>query len=157
MFSLIVPFAIYYLFLFVISYVIVEYGQNYLYDEVTPGAGLKVALGALILAVTLTWTRSNFATMFTDHFIWTVLQAIVWFAVFVLVFRFQPWHGGGLALATMLIAAGTCTLVVDSMLTPRSTQRINTSKPANKPVRRPAYGNAAPDPKAAPEPAPAAK
>src|SRR5689334_15079051 len=59
-------FVIYYLILFAASYVIVEFGQNYFYDEATPGMGYKVALGALIMAAMLTWTRSDFATMFTS-------------------------------------------------------------------------------------------
>ncbi len=150
--ALIWPFLIYYLLLFVACYIIVEYGQVYLYDEATPGRGAKVALGALILAAMLTWTRSNYATMFTDDFLWTALQAIVWFAVFVLVFRFHPWHGGGLGLAAMLLITGTATIAVDSMLAPKSTQRIDT-RAVIKPIRRPAY--AAPQPgKAAAAPAP---
>jgi len=87
----------------------------------------------------LTWTRSNYATMFTDDIMWTVLQAIVWFGVFVLIFRFQPWHGGGLAIAAMLLLAGTATLVVDSMLRPRTAPQA-IDRPVNKPIRRPTYG-----------------
>ena len=150
--ALIFPFLIYYLLLFVACYILVEYGQNYFYDEVTPGAGLKVAGGTLILAALLTWTRSNYATMFTDDFMWTALQAIVWFGVFVLVFRFQPWHGGGLALAAMLLLAGTATIAVDSMLRPRPAERA-IDRPVNKPVRRPAYGSGVPvNPAGAPAP-----
>jgi len=150
--ALIFPFLIYYLLMFVACYILMEYGQNYFYDEVTPGAGLKVAAGSLILAAMLTWTRSNYATMFTDEIMWTALQAIVWFAVFVLVFRFQPWHGGGLGLAAMLLLAGTSTIVVDSMLRPRSAQQA-VDRPVNKPIRRPAYGSPLPAAPAAEAPA----
>ncbi len=48
------PFLIYFVILFVVCYIVVEYGQNYFYDEVTPAAAAKVALGALILAAILT-------------------------------------------------------------------------------------------------------
>jgi len=145
------PFLIYYILIFVACYIMVEFGQDFFYGEPTPGHAWKVALGALILAGLLTWTKSNYATMFTSEFMWTALQGIAWFAVFVLVFRFHPWHGAGIGLAAMLLLTGTATLVVDSMLTPRSTARIDTSRPATVPVRRPAY---APPPKAVPAPAP---
>jgi hypothetical protein len=137
------PFLIYYLILFVISYIVVEYGQNYFYDEVTPGAGAKVALGTLILAGILTVTRSNFATMFTENMPSTVILAIAWVGVFILIYRFQPWHGFGLGVATLLIFAGMSTLVVDSMLSPRPAGRIDTAV-ENKTIRRPAYGPSAP-------------
>src|SRR6185312_3683220 len=114
------PFLIYYVILFVVCYIVVEYGQNYLYDEVTPGVASKVALGTLILATILTWTRSNFADMFTSDLPRTVLLSIVWVGVFILVYRFHPWHGFGLAIATLLIFAGMSTLAVDSMLSPSS-------------------------------------
>jgi hypothetical protein len=131
--------------LFVISYIVVEYGQNYFYDEVTPGAGWKVALGTLILASILTVTRSNFATMFTSDIAPTVFLAIAWVGVFILIYRFQPWHGFGLAIATLLIFAGMSTLVVDSMLTPKPAGRMDTTI-ENKPIRRPAYGPSSPPP-----------
>jgi hypothetical protein len=133
------PFLIYYLLIFVVSYIVVDYGQYYFYDEVTASAPAKVALGALILAAILTKTHSNFATMFTSDIASTVILAIAWSGVFILIYRFQPWHGFGLAMATLLIFAGMATLVVDSMLTPRSTQRYDTTK-EYKPVRGPASG-----------------
>ena len=137
------PFLVYYLILFVVCYIVVEYGQNYFYDEVTPGVASKVALGTLILAGILTATRSNFATMFTEGIAPTVLLAIAWVGVFILVYRFQPWHGFGLAIATMLIFAGMSTLVVDSMLSPKPAGRIDTTV-ETKPIRRPVYGAPAP-------------
>jgi hypothetical protein len=147
--ALIWPFLVNYLILFVACYIIVEYGQYFLYDEATPGYGLKVALGAAILAVMLTWTRTNFLTMFTDDIMWTALQAILWFAVFVLIFRFHPWHGAGIGLAAMLILTGLATIAVDSMLAPKTTQRID-PRVSNKPVRRPVGTT----PQPAPSPAP---
>ena len=56
----------------------VEFGQNFFYDEATPGVALKVAIGSFLLAAMLSWTRSDFATMFTSDFYKTALQAIVW-------------------------------------------------------------------------------
>ena len=145
------PFLIYYLILFAVSYIVVEYGQNYFYDEVTPGVSVKVGLGTLILAAILTGTRTNFATMFTADIASTVLLAIAWVGVFILIYRFQPWHGLGLAIATLLIFAGMSTLAVDSMLSPKPAGRIDTTI-ENKPTRRPAYGAPSP-PKAAVPPA----
>jgi hypothetical protein len=144
------PFLIYYLILFVVNYIVVEYGQNYLYDEVTPGVATKVALGTLLIAGFLTWSRSSFATMFTEQFAPTFFLAIIWVGVYLLIYRFQPWHGLGLAVATLLIFAGMSTLVVDSMLSPRPPGRLDTSI-ENKPIRRPAY---APPPATKATPAP---
>lgn len=143
MWPLIWTFLISYLVLFVVCYVVVEFGQNFFYDEVTPNSGLKVTLGALILAAMLTWTRSNFATMFTGEFAYTVLQAILWVGVFILVFRFHPWHALGLALATMVLFTGITTIAVDSMLAPKPAGRINVRE-SNQPLRRPSYGIPAP-------------
>jgi hypothetical protein len=134
------PFLIYFVILFTVCYIVVEYGQNYFYDEVTPAVGAKVALGALILAGILTYTRSNFATMFTSDIAPTVFLAIAWSGIFILVFRFQPWHGFGLAMGTLLIFAGMSTLVVDSMLSPKPPGRMDVNV-ENKPPRRSASGS----------------
>jgi hypothetical protein len=144
-------FLIYFVILFVVSYIVVDYGQNYFYDEATPGVAWKVALGSLILAAILTWTRPNFAEMFTAQIASTVVLAIVWVGVFILIYRFHPWHGFGLAIATLLIFAGMSTLVADSMLGPKPPGRIDTTIENNKPIRRPAYGTTAP-PKTEPAP-----
>jgi hypothetical protein len=134
------PFLIYFVILFTVCYIVVEYGQNYFYDEVTPAVAAKVALGAFLLACILTYTRSNFATMFTSDIAPTVFLAIAWAGIFILIFRFQPWHGFGLAMATFLIFAGMSTLVVDSMLSPKPAGRMDVTK-ENKPVRRSASGS----------------
>jgi len=154
MVSLLLTFAVYYLVLFVVCFLVVSQGQDALYDEPTPGFEWKVAFGSLLLALLLTWTRSTFATMFTDDIGKTALQAIAWFAVFVLIFRFHPWHGAGIGLATMLIVTGLASLAVESMFAPKSTQRFEAQQVA-KPIRRPAY--AAPQPGKDAFPAPATK
>jgi hypothetical protein len=146
------PFLIYAVILFAVCYIVVEYGQNYFYDEVTPAPFAKVALGTLILAGILTYTRSSFDSMFTSDITKTVFLAIAWSGVFILVFRFQPWHGFGLAMATLLIFAGMSTLVVDSMLSPRPAGRMDTNS-ETKILRRPASGATAPMPTTTPPPA----
>ncbi len=52
------PFLIYWLVLFIVCYSIVEFGQDQLYDEVTPKAWLKVGGGTFALALILTWLRT---------------------------------------------------------------------------------------------------
>ena len=151
LFPLLTSFAVYYLVLFVVSFLVVSQGQDALYDEPTPNFEWKVAFGAGILAAVLTYTHSSFATMFTDDFGATVIQAIVWFAVFALVYRFHPWHAAGIGLATMLIVTGLATMAVDSMLSPRPTDRFE-SKQLAPPLRRPTGGTPA-LPKPAAEPA----
>src|SRR6185312_10011967 len=86
--ALIWPLLIYWLVLFVACFVVVEFGHDQLYDEVTPHAGLKVAGGSLILAILLTtlkWAErpASFESMFTTNIHWTLLQAIVWAGIFI--------------------------------------------------------------------------
>ena len=86
------PFLIYWLVFFVACYAACEVGQDFFYDEVTPNVGLRSVAGSLILAALATWLRPSFDTMFTANIAWTVLQAIVWFGVFIFIFEFHPWH-----------------------------------------------------------------
>ena len=76
MFAIIMPFLIYWLVMFVLSYIAVEVGQDQLYDAVTPMAGLKVAGGSFLLAVLLTKFHPSFESMFTTNIAFTVLQAL---------------------------------------------------------------------------------
>ena len=131
-------FLICYLILFVVCYIVVEFGQTYFYDEAVSARGIRVAVGTAILAALLTWTKSNFATMFTSDFPYTALQALVWVGVFILLYRFQPWHGLAVGLATMLIITGTITIAVDSLLAPKTAPRFDT-KATSKPIRRPTF------------------
>jgi hypothetical protein len=112
---------IYWLVVFVGCFVVVEIGQDQLYDQVTPRAGLKVLAGSFVIALLLTWfkyrnTPASYESMFTTNIAWTVLQGIVWFGVFTLIFQFHPWHALGLGLATMLMVSGLATMGVDSIL-----------------------------------------
>ena len=110
------PFLIYWVAMFVACYTVLEVGQNQLYDEVTPRSGLKVAGGSFVLAALLTWLRPSFDTMFTSDLAWTVLQAIVWSGVFILIFQFQPLHGAVLGTLTMLVVSGLATMGVQSLI-----------------------------------------
>jgi len=119
--TIIWPFLIYWLVMFVVCYITVEIGQDQLYDEVTPRAGLKVAAGSLVLAALLTTLRAygfaaSFESMFTTNIGWTLLQGIVWFVVFMLIFQFHPWHALGLGIVTMLLVPGLATMGVESIL-----------------------------------------
>jgi hypothetical protein len=130
------PFLIYWLVLFVTCYTICEVGQDLFYDEVTPKVGLKVAAGSLILAALATWLRPSFETIFTTDITWTLLQAIVWFLVFMLIFQFHPPHALGLSLITMVLVTGLATLGVDSLMKPSRTLAPVRSQPRNQPLRK---------------------
>jgi len=138
---------IYWLVIFVGCFVVIEIGQDQLYDEVTPHVGLKVTGGSLLLALLLTWLRPSYDSMFTTSLTSTVLQALVWVGVFILIFQFHPWHALGLGIATMLLVSGLATMGVNSILSPTP---ASVSRPAafaqNKPVRQ----SLAPAPAAAP-------
>jgi hypothetical protein len=153
--TLIWTFLIYWLVMFVACFVVVELGQDQLYDEVTPRAGLKVGAGSLLIALLLTWlkyrnTPASYESMFTTNIAWTVLQGIVWFGVFTLILRFHPWHALGLGLCTMLLASGLATMGVDSILS-RPAPGSVAARPfaPSNPVRQslnPAAGTAASQP-----------
>ncbi len=89
--------------------------------------------------------------MFTNNIMWTLLQAIVWPGVFILVFRFHPWHGLGLGLATMVLVSGLATMGVESLLSkPVPTTRSTRSLISNQPVRQSVAPVTAPAPTAGP-------
>lgn len=135
--SVLWPFLFYWLVLFAVCYAVVEFGQNYLYDETTPNAPLKVALGAAVLAAILTWTKTSYDTMLTRDFGKTVVLAIAAFVVFTLVFRFQPWHGLGVGIATILLLSGFATMGIDSFVN-RNRPLSPTVRTPARPLRRPA-------------------
>ena len=121
MMSLVWPFLIYWLVIFVACFVVVEIAQDQLYDEVTPRVGLKVTSGSALIAVVLTALRyygvpASFESMFTTNIAWTLLQGVVWFGVFTLILQFHPWHALGIGTATMLMVSGLATMGVESVL-----------------------------------------
>ena len=153
------PLLIYWLAMFVSSYLIIEVAQDQLYDEVTPWVALKVTVGSLIMAITLTWLHPSFETMFTTNIAYTVLQGIVWFAIFTLIFQFHPWHGAALGIITMLVIPAAATMGVDSIMKEKPRAIATQSRVPAKPVRG-SIGSTTPPktepaPKAEPAPAPA--
>ena len=143
MMSIVWPLLIYWLVIFVACFVVVEIGQDQLYDEVTPHAGLKVTSGSLLIAAVLTALRyygfpASFESMFTSNIAWTLLQGVVWFGVFTLILQFHPWHALGLGTATMLMVSGLATMGVESILArPAPTSAAAAARPfATKAVRQ---------------------
>ena len=146
------PLLIYWLVLFVSCYTVVEVAQDQFYDAVTPRSGLKVAVGALIFAALATWLRPSLATMFTEDLAWTVLQAIVWFVVFIFVFEFHPPHALALSTVTMVLVTGLASLGVDNLTQPARVLRP-VSRTNGEPTRRPTGPGALIAPKPAATPA----
>ena len=129
-------FLIYSVILFVVSYILVEYGQKYLYDETPPYMALRVGIGAMVMAAILTWTRSSFETMFTFDIYKTTLLAMVWIGVFILIYQFQPLHGASIALAAALLIPGLATIAVQGLTSTRPTTAAQNSPP-KKAYRKP--------------------
>jgi len=146
MLAILWTFLIYWLVMFVLSYIAVEVGQDQLYDEVTPMAGVKVASGSFLLAAMLTYFHPTFDSMFTTNIAWTVLQALVWLGVFILIYQFHPPHALAIALPLMLISSGFATMGVDSVMKPTPTLRPVSATPTSKPVRKSFGGRPAPAP-----------
>jgi hypothetical protein len=132
-------FLVYWLILFVICYVVSDYSQKFLYDESTPYIGLKIAGGTFLMAILMAWFKPSFDSMFTTQLHWTLLQAIVWVAVFILVFRFHPTHAAAIGLGTFVVTSGLATIGVESLMgnTPEA-RRVDVA-PVVKPLRKPAY------------------
>jgi hypothetical protein len=151
--TLIVPLIINWLVLFVALYVVTEYGHYYLYDQGPPYLAARAAIGALILAGLLLWTRTSFDTMFTTELGKTVLQGIAWFVVFIFVLRFHPWHALSLGVPTMLLVAGLAGLASDSFHRSRGRNPIPVRQPS-KPFRQSIPSASGPPPAAPPAPAP---
>ena len=147
MFAYIWPLLIYWLAFFVITYIAVEIGQDQLYDAVTPMSGLKVGGGSLILAILATWLQPSYDSMFTASIAWTLLQGIVWFGVFTLIYQFHPWHALAIGVPLMLVVPGIATLGVKSMTAPSV---VTKPKVVTEPLRRSLAPGGAPPPVVAP-------
>jgi hypothetical protein len=102
-------------------------------------------------------TPASYDSMFTSSFVWTVLQGLVWFGVFTLIFQFHPWHALGIGLVTMLLVTGIATMGVDSLLTKTAdTPQARRATVSSQPVRQsvtPTGGGGAGTPPAAEKPA----
>jgi hypothetical protein len=136
MFAILWPFLIYWLVMFVLSYIAVEIGQDQLYDEVTPMSGLKVGAGSCLLAAMLTYFHPTFDSMFTANIAWTLLQLLVWVGVFTFIYQFHPPHAAAIAIPLMLITSGFATMGVESVLKPTPTLRPVRSMSESKAVRK---------------------
>jgi hypothetical protein len=119
--SMLWPLGIYWVVFFVACYVVVEVGQDQLYDEVTPYVGWKVAGGSLILAILATIFKPSYLTFLTSEIHWTALQGLAWFLVFMFILQFHPWHALAAGLVTMVMIMGLATLGVDTFMKPRVT------------------------------------
>ena len=137
-FSVIVPFLLYLLILFVAFYVVTEYGHYNLYDEGPPGVGWRVLLTSVVAAALLTVPRLRLAydTMFTSNIHITILHGIVWFGLFLFVLRFHPPHAAGLAIATLLVVPGLAGMAVDSATRTEHRAPVDITRP-NKAYRAP--------------------
>jgi hypothetical protein len=145
--SLIWAFLLYWLVLFAACFIVVEYGQGFLYDEATSYVWPRVAVGSLLLALLLTYTHTSFDSMLTTDIGWTVLQSIVWFGVFTLIFRFQPQHGAVVGVVTMLLITGLATMAVDSLgqtIRPVEKEKIRVFDPKTQGLRKSMPAPAAP-------------
>jgi hypothetical protein len=130
------PFLIYWLLLFVACFIVVEVAQDQLYDEVTPHAGLKITGGTAILALLMAWLPPSYESMFTSSVASTLFHAIVWFAVFTLIFQFHPPHALGLSLITFALVSGLATMGVDSIMKPAPRPAPPASARPSQPVRQ---------------------
>ncbi|GAC1449658.1 MAG: hypothetical protein NVSMB9_33640 [Isosphaeraceae bacterium] len=130
------PFLIYWLVLFVTCYIVTEMGQDLFYGEVASKVGLRVGAGTLILAALATWLRPTFETIFTSDIAWTLLQAVVWFLVFMWIFEFHPWHALGFSLVVMILVPGLATMGVDSLTKPSRTLPPVQSPTNSLPIRK---------------------
>ena len=141
------PFLIYASICFGVSFMLIEYGQKYLYDEMPSYTALRAVGGGLILGGVLTATHSSFDTMFTEKILLTLLLPIAFAGVFILLYRFQPIHGAAFALAAVLVLPGIATLAVDSLLQPRPASRdtVESAAEKRKKLRQPT-GTAMPPP-----------
>lgn len=133
--ALIVPFLMYWLFLFIALYMVAEYGQYYIFESALPYNAPRALAGGFILALILLWTRTSFDTMLTSGIGTTVIQGIAWFLVFTFVLQFPPVYGAALGVATMLLIPGLATMAVDSLSRPVLKDGPTLSRPS-QPLRK---------------------
>lgn len=130
-------FLIYWLLLFVASYIVTEYGQKYFYDEVTPFAGLKVGGVSLALAGFLTWWDPSSVNMVTTDIAYTAMLAIAGFVLFCLVNQFHASHALLLGPVTVVLVAFTAAMAMDSLKAgPRANLRDRPIPPQERTIRK---------------------
>ena len=146
----ILPFVFYWLLLFAVCFIAVEYGQTYFYDEATPSAALKVTLGSAILAIILTVTRPSYDKMITSN----ILERSSWRSrrswCSHSCFGSTPWHGAALGIGSILLLAGMATMALESFQN-RNVQPSMITKYPSKPIRQ-KVGGPPPPPRVEPPP-----
>lgn len=130
-------FLIYWLLLFVATYIVTEVGQKHFYDEMTPQSALKVGGGTLLLAAFLTWWDPSSVDILTTDIAFTAMLAIGGFVVYCLVIRFHGTHALMLGPVTVLLVAFTAAMAMDSLKTgPRANMRDRTIPPQQRTIRK---------------------
>ncbi len=133
--SLFWAFVVYWIVILAACYVVTEYGQGFLYDEVTPFVWPKVLGASFALALVLAVSRLTIDTMFSDRLGWTIGQAILWFLVFMFLLSFHPKHAAVLGVITFVLVAGMGTMAVSSLnesIQPTSREKAPVFDPKNK-------------------------
>ena len=134
-----ISFLVYWLLIFVVNYIVVEYGQNYLYDEPTPGFGARSSWGVSPWRPWPAGSGRRSTRCSPRRFHWTVLMALAWVLVFTLLYQFHPPHALLIGLTAMVIVPGLATMTAESLTRPRQTLApTNTGR--GGPVRRPISG-----------------
>ena len=151
-------FVIYFLVLFVTTYIVADNAQSYLYNEKTSKLPLRVLVSALIFAGLATWTKPSLDTMFSSQWHMTLLSAVVWMAAFLFIMGFELWHAAAFGIGTMILVLGFAGMAAKGWNTTASekqtelNQRYTTPKTNNRPGPQPKSATIlAPPPKAAPE------
>ncbi|MEW4568120.1 hypothetical protein AB1L88_09655 [Tautonia sp. JC769] len=130
-------FLIYWLLLFVASFIVTEYGQRYFYDEVTPLAGLKVGASSLAMAAFLTWWDPSSVDMVTTDVAYTAMLAIAGFVLFCLVLQFHASHALLLGPVAVVLVAFTAAMAMDSLKAgPRANMRDRPIPPQQRSIRK---------------------
>lgn len=130
-------FLLYWLLLFVASYIVTEFGQNYFYDEVTSFATLKVGGATLLMAAGLTWWDPSSVDIFVSDIANLAMLAIAGFVLFCLMIRFHAPHALMVGPLTVVIVAFTAAMAIDSLKAgPRANLRDRPIPPSERTIRK---------------------
>lgn len=131
--------ALYWVFFFVVTFVVTDSGQDYLYNDKVKYLGWRVLLAALLFALPAAWANMSLSEMFTSKLAWTVGLAVYWFVIFLFLLEFQLPHAAAVGIATMLLTHGFAGMAVQGLLKTQDQRRIERgqrySGPRN-PVRK---------------------
>jgi len=122
--TLLIAFVLYALIFYAVCYVVTENAQNFLYNQPVQGMPWRVGIVALASAALATWLKPSFDTMFTSEWYWTLLAAVIWFTLFLLVLEFEVVHAAAVGLVTMVLIWGLAGLAVQGVTrSPEETAR----------------------------------